>query len=119
MGSIAFDETAIINSKLMELALERQKIIANNMANADTPHYARLEFKFLDELKESLEGGDIEDITAVKGEIVEDKTTPARLDGNNVYIAKEMNEMVQNSLFYNLLTRAFATRMNILKQAIR
>ena len=36
LESLVFDETSVINSKLMEISMEQQKVIANNIANADT-----------------------------------------------------------------------------------
>ena len=54
----------------------------------------------------------------VDPQLVEDTENPPGIDGNNVVIPHEMNEMMQNSVFYNLVSKAFKTRMNILKQAI-
>jgi flagellar basal-body rod protein FlgB len=118
LGSLVFDDTSVVNSKLMELAQERQKVIANNLANAETPGYVKLDIDFQKKLKQMLADGDLEQLQDYTGELVEDNKNPKRLDGNNVVIPQEMNDMMQNGVYFNLLAKAFSTRMNILKSAI-
>lgn len=118
LESLVFDETSVINNKLMELAQERQKVIANNLANAETPNYVRMDLDFQKKLKQLLADGDMQQFQDYNGELVEDSKNPKRLDGNNVVIPQEMNDMMQNGVYFNLLSKAFSTRMNILKSAI-
>ncbi len=105
-------------NKMMEIATERQKTIANNIANANTPGYTRLEVDFQSALKSAVESGDAQQVSSVKGKLVEDTRNKARIDGNNVVIPKEMNEMMQNNVLYNLLAKSYGTRMKILRSAI-
>ncbi len=118
LESLVFDETSVINSKLMEISMEQQKVIANNIANADTPGYTRLKLDFQDKLTKAVYSGSTDMVEDVDPQLVEDTENPPGIDGNNVVIPHEMNEMMQNSVFYNLVSKAFKTRMNILKQAI-
>jgi flagellar basal-body rod protein FlgB len=119
IDSIIFDEGSRITNKLMELSMERQKVIANNIANVNTPGYIRKDVDFQKQLKNVIESGDVDRLGEVKGKMIEDHDDAPRLDGNNIVIPNEMNEMMQNSVLYNLLSRAFNTRMNIIKSAIR
>ena len=49
------DENSIaLLSKMMEMSTGRQKVIAHNIANANTTGYSRREFEFEDKLKEIL-----------------------------------------------------------------
>ena len=117
--SLTFDDTSILNSKMMEVSMEVQKVIANNLANAETPGYTRLKLDFQNSLSKAVKSGSISEVENLDPELVEDTTNAPGLDGNNISVTLEMNEMMQNSVFYNLLNRAFKTRMGILKSAIR
>ncbi len=117
--SLVFDDTSKLNSKLIELSMESQKVTANNMANAETPNYTRLRLDFRKQLSNALQTGDIEQVTELRPKIEEDTTNAPGNDGNNIVLPEEMNEMMQNSVFYNLATKAFKTRMNILRAAIK
>ena len=118
MESLVFDDVSVLNNKLMEIAQERQKIIANNMANAETPGYIRRELDFQAKLKQLISDGNTNAVGNLKPELVLDESGPMKDDGNNVSISNEMNEMVENGVYFNLLTKAFSTRINILKSAI-
>ena len=119
LESLVFDDSAIINSQMMQMAQERQKVIANNIANAETPNYIRKESNFRMQLANAVKNNDLEKIRAIKSSNYEDKTIAPKKDGNNIILPNEMNEMMQNSIFYNLTNKAFKTRMNILKSAIK
>jgi len=118
MESLVFDDVSVLNNKLMELAQERQKVIANNMANSDTPGYVRHELEFQGRLKQIMSDGNTDAIANLKPELVLDESGPMKDDGNNVSISNEMNEMMQNGVYFNLLAKAFSTRIGILKSAI-
>lgn len=119
INEIVYEEGSRLASKMMELSMERQKVIANNIANVDTPGYVRKELDFEKQLADVVESRNMSELRGVKGEVVENNEGPARLDGNNVKVAKELNHMMQNSIYYQLLTKAFKTKMNILKAAIK
>ncbi|OGV34201.1 MAG: flagellar basal-body rod protein FlgB [Lentisphaerae bacterium GWF2_45_14] len=118
MESLIFDDVSVLNSKLMEIAQEQQKVTANNMANAETPGYIRRELDFQGRLKQLMSEGNTEAIGDLKPELVLDNSGTVRDDGNNVTISQEMNDMMQNGIYFNLLAKAFATRINILRTAI-
>jgi len=116
--SIIYDDGAHLSSKLMELTFQRQNVIANNLANANTPGFTRQDIDFEDQLANLIDNNKLGSVDSVKGELVDDKRRPARLDGNNVDGTGEMSEMMQNSVLHNLLTRAYNTKMKIMEQAI-
>ena len=104
--------------KMMDLAQQRQEIIAHNLSNANTPGYVRKDIDFRQQLARILETNGREAFDAGSVEIVEDRAAPARTDGNNIQIPREMNEMMQNGVLYELLTRAFKARTSILRMAM-
>ena len=116
--SIITDDGAHLSSKLMEISFQRQNVIANNLANSNTPGYIRKEVQFQDKLAALIDGKNMDSLDRFQSEVVDDLSKPARLDGNNVDGTGEMSEMMQNSVLHNLLTRAFSTKMKIMEQAI-
>ena len=118
LNNLVFDEASVLNSKMLDLALERQKVLANNIANSDTPGYTRLELDFQKKLNTAIQSGNVTEIENVRGKIEKDEKMPARFDGNNVVLPAEMNEMMQNGVLYNLLTKALGTKMTIIRNAI-
>lgn len=118
LNPLIFNDASVINNKMMQLSMERQKVIANNMANADTPGYTRLELDFKKKLSEIIETGDLSQLDNFVGQLTEDKSNFTANDGNNVVMPQEMNEMMQNGVLYNLLSKAFKTRMNILRSSM-
>lgn len=118
MESLIFDDVSVLNNKLMEIAQERQKVIANNLANSETPGYIRRELDFQTKLKQLMSDGETDAINDLQPELVLDETGPLKDDGNNVSISNEMNEMMENGVYFNLLAKAFSTRVNILRSAI-
>ena len=116
--SLVNDNAVHLTSKLMELSFERQNVIANNLANANTPGYVRQDISFESQLADLIQNNKLDTIDNFKGELVDDTTNPARLDGNNVQASDEMNQMMQNGVLHNLLTRVYNTKMKIMEQAI-
>ena len=119
IDSLVFDNTSVINSKLIDLSVQDQKVIANNIANASTPNFTRMHMDFKRRLADAVSAGDMEQVINLKPIAEEDTTHAPGADGNNVILPDELNAMMENSVFYNLVTKAFKTRMNILKAAIK
>jgi len=113
------DHTVSLLSKMMELSTSRQKVIANNLANANTPGYIRRELDFKDELSKLIKDGDFESLKQMDGKLILDKENVAGNDGNNVHVSSEMNEMSQNGILFSLTQKALKTKMNIIKSAIK
>ena len=113
------DDTSLMLSKMLEMTFERQKVISNNLANVNTPGYIRQEVDFELQMKKLIEAGDISGLEDLKANITKDLKNPVRLDGNNVDIGMEINELMENSLSFNLLGRAYKPPMNILRTAIQ
>lgn len=119
VNQIVYDDTTMLASKMLEFTSARQQVISNNLANASTPGYIRRELEFQGKLAEQIESGDIHNVNSVKGEIVEDRSDAPRTDGNNITVATEMNQLMQNSVLSNLLAKAYTTKMNILRSSMK
>lgn len=105
-------------SKLVDVTQVRHRVLAQNVANVNTPGYRRLDVRFEDSLTEQLSGKGASAATPVKPEVVEDQTTPARLDGNNVEIDMEMMRLNKNTLLGNTYLQLLTTKLGMMKRAI-
>lgn len=82
----------------------RQKTIANNVANLQTPGYRRLDVKFKDVLAQAIESND-KNFDQIEPEVFVPNQTPVKSNGNDVNLEMEVGQMVDNSLRYKTLIR--------------
>ena len=115
---LRMDMTITLLNKMMDVSAERHKVIANNLANANTPGYVRQDIRFRDSLAKAVESRDIEAIESFKPEIYADKTRPFRPDGNNVSSQVELSEMTENQLLYRMTSKAMSLKLQRLKKAV-
>jgi len=106
-------------SKMMGLHSNRHKVIAQNIANVNTPNYRRREFKFESTLKQAMERGDQADIRAVRGSVERPNTTAIRNNGNNVDIDREMVALDENAMFFEIYSNFYRQRSQAVKSAIK
>lgn len=97
--------------RAMSAAMLRQKLLANNIANADTPGYKRFDLA----LQQAIQATD-ERSTARS--IYQEKGTSLRVDGNNVDIEQEMAAVAENSLYYESLATSLSKQMSSLRYLI-
>lgn len=104
----------------------RNSILANNIANVDTPNYKRKDVQFETYLIEQLAGGDsmdeyvdAMDLSTLEATIYTDNSNLSyRLDGNNVDIDTENAELAKNQIKYNVMTDAISQEFSRLRTAI-
>jgi len=108
----------------------RQKVLANNMANVDTPGFKRSDVDFAAVFGEALGGEQLPlkatsplHLTGVAGGeesvVRTDNRTTLRNDGNNVDIDREMANVAENSLYYNGVTRSLSAQLELLRMVIQ
>jgi flagellar basal-body rod protein FlgB len=106
-------------------AAERQKALADNIANVDTPGYTRKEVSFEGALTDILQQdglhphAEIAAIRRVVADVREDVSSPRRADGNNVDIEREMVTLAKNSLQYEATAQFLSERIKGLRNAIK
>jgi len=102
---------AILGSALDGIAL-RQRVIADNIANVDTPHYRASSVDFESDLRSAIASG------SPDGSISPTLTatdTPVGANGNNVDLRKETLAAVQSQFQYQLITRATSDRFDLIR----
>ena len=76
----------------------RQKTIADNMANLDTPGYKRSDVKFEELLAKAMDSQGKVDMSKIEPLVYEPRNTPVNANGNDVNLETEVGEMIKNSL---------------------
>lgn len=114
--------------KAADASNSRNEIIANNIANVDTPNYRRKDVTFERYLEQALIGGDpLEDRVAeinthlsdFGGMIYTDHSILSyRLDGNNVDIDTENAYLAENQIRYNTLIEQIGQEFSRYKAAL-
>jgi flagellar basal-body rod protein FlgB len=100
-------------------ASARQAALANNIANANTPGFRRMDVDFHAVMQEALAaGGDAAGNTELDFTPVPDGTGATRADGGNVDPDIEMASLAENSLEFQALSAVQKTRMRILDTVI-
>lgn len=125
-------ETAV--SAVLQRALDgtwqRQRAIANNIANYETPGYKAIKVSFEESLssevqklansvgnREAFEQG-LDSLKNSDIEAFSDYSTSERADGNNVNLDQEQIEMAKTQIQYSYLTRSMTDMFSRLRYAI-
>lgn len=102
-------------ASILDAASLRHRVIAQNVANVNTPGYRRLAVAFSNDLAAAMgtPGGTPPQKARV---VVEDG--PERVDGNTVDIDREMNDLTKNALLYQAAAQIVTSRIASLRAAI-
>ena len=91
-----FEGLAANYERYMTLLSDRQKLVASNIANADTPGYRTKDIDFRAEFE-----------NATAGEaptVIEPSSLAAKADGNNVDLDREARLLAENTLRFQIAT---------------
>lgn len=113
--------------KAADASWTRNDILANNIANADTPGFKRKDVQFETYLKNAVAGTDSLNETVANIDLNELNCTTYtdqanlsyRYDGNNVDINTENVELAKNQLKYYTLMNSMSQEFSRLKSALR
>lgn len=105
-------------AKLLDVSHARHEIIAQNVANVNTPGYRRQEVRFEDAFAQALAVGDARQALALQPAVVTPSGGVERADGNNVDIDKEMGGLAKNSLLYKVCAQILAVQLAQTRSAI-
>lgn len=118
------DATMAALAKTLDGAAARHRALAENIANVDTPGFQRADVSFETELGAALKEAQsnprtaLDRIATVRPRELRDTTSPARVDGNNVDVDREMARIAQNTQEFEAAARALATKLHMLRSAI-
>ncbi len=117
---------------LMDLYAQREKVIASNVANAETPGYAPARFAFQEQLNTALNNGAFtlattqpghipvtpQSIENVTGRITRKQDTTGIGDLNGVSLEEEMLALSENELRYETAAQLIKKKLTIKKYLI-
>ena len=125
VSNINFSGTDNYLQAAMSGLAARQRAIANNVANVDTPGFKASEVRFEDVLSKAVKGAkpgtsvNQSALNAAARSTSLDDATATRADGNNVDIDQQMEMLSEANLNYSALTQVMSTRLGILRNVIK
>ncbi len=128
INSNVFDYVNVLG-KAADASWMRNEVLANNIANVDTPGYKRQDIDFESQLKHALRNTRYKSVDARVSAIHSSELTPRvytdsagfsyRLDGNNVDIDTESTELAANQIKYNGLVASINQEFSNLKMVTK
>ncbi|HHY47666.1 MAG TPA: flagellar basal body rod protein FlgB [Firmicutes bacterium] len=143
MSGLFGSPTFLAIQRALDALSLRHRVIANNIANVNTPGYKAMEVSFESELKSALEQvskegahgfpgvGTVElwlthpghipsvpaSVSDVEASLVRENTV-YRVDGNSVDIDREMARLAENTIRYNSLAQIAQARLRMLRSVV-
>ena len=130
-----FDRTMRLLERTLDLRSGRQRVIASNLANEETPGYRASELTFMDQLQSAHKGRlpivlaatqprhfglhGAEGVQAVTGKLGEVPAGDIPLDANSVNLELEMAKLSENVMQYNAAATILSKKFHGLLNAIR
>jgi flagellar basal-body rod protein FlgB len=111
------DNTQLGLERAISGASLRQTVLANNLANAETPGYRRMDVDFHDALAQAMGSGSA---AAIENTTFSSQQDPQslRADGNGVDVDTESAAMAKNGLEYEALVSVDKARIQIIQSAL-
>ena len=106
--------------RFLDLLSARHRVLASNIANADTPGFRSQDFDFRAEFKKAIQK--METGTSLPPmklpELYDTLAISPSRDGNTVSMEVEMAKMSENTMLYNAIAQALSMELNHIKDAI-
>jgi flagellar basal-body rod protein FlgB len=100
--------------RYMDLLSARQKLVAANIANADTPGYQTRDLDFQSEFQRAtLQAAD-----GAKPSAVEVPGLKVKNDGNNVSVDREARLLAENALRFHMASELMRSELRMVRSAI-
>jgi len=96
--------------RYMDLLSARQRLVAANIANVDTPGYHTRDVDFQAEFRSRVQG-----MRVAAREVAE---LPVKNDGNNVSLDREARLLAENALRFNLASNLLRSQIRMVRSAI-
>ena len=96
--------------RYMDLLSTRQRLVASNIANADTPGYRTHDIDFQFELRNAI---------ASEPRVMEAEGLAAKNDGNNVSLDREARLLSENALRFQMASNLMRSQIRLVRSAIQ
>jgi len=121
-----------VQEQAMMLRSQRAQVLAENLANADTPNYKAKDLDFkaaFDQANGEINAGKLartnsmhisqDNAGAYGGQLIERKTSQPSMDGNTVDTQVEQSAFLRNAIEYQVSLRFLSGKIKGLMSAIR
>jgi flagellar basal-body rod protein FlgB len=105
-------------AKMLDVSDMRHKVLAQNVANVNTPGYRQLDVSFEEAFSHALTSGPQSLALQVKPQLVQGKGGIERMDGNNVDVDGEMGRLAKNTTLYRSYAQIMAVQLAMMRSAI-
>jgi len=105
------DRIAAKHEHYLDLLSARQKLVASNLANAETPGYTTKDIDFQQEFLALAKGE--------KARVQEPEGLAVRNDGNNVSLEREARLLSENALRFQLVSMMAKGQFRAIKSALQ
>jgi flagellar basal-body rod protein FlgB len=95
--------------RYMDLLSARQKLVASNVANADTPGYRTRDIDFQSEFVNAM---------GAAPRVSEVNDLPVKNDGNNVSLDREARLLAENALRFQVASQLMKSQIRAVRSAI-
>ena len=114
MSIFSADGVGSVLASALDGISARQNVIADNIANVDTPNFRASTVDFETSLRSAIARGDADAPLSLQTVPTD---TPVGLNGNNVDLRKETMAAMQSQFQYQLVTRSVTDRLADLRVA--
>lgn len=104
------DPTTLNLTRYMDLLSARQKLVASNVANADTPGYKTQDIDFQSEFMSLVQGQ--------SPQTIQPEGLLEKPDGNNVSMDREARLLAENAIRFNLASTLVRGQFKTIREAI-
>ncbi len=127
-----FDANIHLLKKTLDLRSANQRVIASNIANADTPGFSPSRFEFEKELEQAVQGKGkttathpghfpigTSDLQSVTGTLTTNSDTTGIGDQNGVSVDEEMLSLSENELLYETAAQLLKKKLSLLSYVVQ
>jgi len=128
-----FDSPVMVAlSRQLDSSTLTQRVIANNVANVNTPGFKKSQVSFREQLRQALDAkapalatsnprhmGGAADLSKVGPKVVQERDTIMRYGQNNVDIDQEMVNLAANQIIYDFSASSLSGKLGTLGYVIR
>jgi flagellar basal-body rod protein FlgB len=124
MGDMMLTPNMAVFEKVLDGTVSRHRVLADNIANVETPGYTRKEVSFEDQLNnvmtrsENMSDDKISDIRNITPSVNSDDNAPRLENGNNVNIEHEVVELAKNSMQFETAAQLLTMEFRGIRSAI-
>jgi len=103
----------------MSLLSVRQKLVASNIANADTPGYKTQDIDFRAEFAQQMQAQECGGPQTTGPQTIEPGGLAVKADGNNVSLDRESHMLAENAMRFQVASSLAQAELHAIRSAIQ